>query len=314
MEETSPCLICGHDAQMDTKNQRVDANTIRLDPDVLVNCPRCGEYELPAMEWNGLSRVVWSQEFRSALSCAARQASETGERLRITEENARTYSEAHVDTRVADNLDNLLRCIARHAPRPGSVVSFFTDTDFTLIDCYNSEEFRQYLHWLKTGGLLFSSGTLQQETFGLTVEGWNRVQPLPRPGGIPRRCFVAMWFSDVTKDAYDRGIEPGVIDAGFKPIRIDRKEHNNEIPDEIMAEIRDCQFMVADFTGQRHGVYYEAGFAVGLGRPVIYCCREDEVPKLHFDTNHKNHVVWTTPEELRDRLFKRIRVTIIEKG
>jgi nucleoside 2-deoxyribosyltransferase len=117
-----------------------------------------------------------------------------------------------------------------------------------------------------------------------------------------------------TRVAYESGISPALSDAGFTPIRIDRKEHNNEIPDEIIAEIRNCQFMVADFTGQRAGVYYEAGFAMGLGRAVIWCCRKDEIGNLHFDTNHKNHIDWETPEELRERLYRRIRATILEKA
>jgi nucleoside 2-deoxyribosyltransferase len=148
----------------------------------------------------------------------------------------------------------------------------------------------------------------------LSLQGWNRVQPLSRPGGISGQCFVAMWFSEQTRAAYEQGIALAVSEAGFKPIRIDQKEHNNEIPDEIIAEIRNAQFMVADFTGQRQGVYYEAGFAMGLGRPVIWCCRDDEIVKLHFDTNHKNHIAWQTPGELRERLYKRIRATIIEVG
>ena len=84
--------------------------------------------------------------------------------------------------------------------------------------------------------------------------------------------------------------------------------------DEIIAEIRNCEFMVADFTGQRAGVYYEAGFAMGLGRSVIWCCHKDEVEKLHFDTNHKNHIAWETPAGLRERLYRRIRATILAKG
>jgi nucleoside 2-deoxyribosyltransferase len=123
-----------------------------------------------------------------------------------------------------------------------------------------------------------------------------------------------MWFSEVTREAYDAGIAPALSEAGFSPIRIDRKEHNNEIPDEIMSEIRNCQFMVADFTGQRAGVYYEAGFAMGLGRPVIWCCHKDEIGKLHFDTNHRNHIDWQTPAELKERLYLRIRATILEKA
>jgi nucleoside 2-deoxyribosyltransferase len=123
-----------------------------------------------------------------------------------------------------------------------------------------------------------------------------------------------MWFNDETRDAFESGIEPAISDAGFKAIRIDLKEHNNEIPDEIIAEIRNSQFVVADFTGQRAGVYYEAGFAMGLGRTVIWCCRRDEVEKLHFDTNHKNHVTWRSPKELREKLYRRIRATILEQG
>ena len=89
-----------------------------------------------------------------------------------------------------------------------------------------------------------------------------------------------MWFSEETRAAYEQGIEPAVSEAAFKPIRIDRKGHNNEIPDEKVAEIRDSQFVVADFTKQRPGVYYEAGFAMGLGRPVIWCCRKDDIGNL----------------------------------
>lgn len=116
----------------------------------------------------------------------------------------------------------------------------------------------------------------------------------------------AMWFSEETRAAYEVGIEPAILRAGFTPSRIDRKEHNNEIPDEIISEIRNSEFMVADFTGQRAGVYYEAGFAMGLGRRVIWCCRDDDIDKLHFDTNHRNHIKWRTPQELGERLYTRI--------
>jgi len=184
-----------------------------------------------------------------------------------------------------------------------------------LIDCHSKEEFDWYIHWLTKQNLAFRTGAgLTGVQLALTFDGWNQVQPLARPGGIPGRCFVAMWFTPETSAAYEQGIEPAVSRAGFKPIRIDRKEHNNEIPDEIIAEIRNSQFMVADFTGQRPGVYYEAGFAMGLGRPVVWCCRSDEVEKIHFDTNHKNHVIWQTPQDLQENLYKRIRATILEQG
>jgi hypothetical protein len=67
---------------------------------------------------------------------------------------------------------------------------------------------------------------------------------------------------------------------------------------------------VADYTGHRGGVYFEAGFALGLGLKVIPTCRDDEIFELHFDIKHLNTLGWQTPAELADKLNKRIRAVI----
>ncbi len=89
------------------------------------------------------------------------------------------------------------------------------------------------------------------------------------------------------------------------------KDFNDEIVDEIISEIRKSKFIVADFTGNRGGVYYEAGFAKGLGLEVIFCCKKDDFKNMHFDVNHKNYIVWETGEDLYNKLRKRISATII---
>ena len=123
-----------------------------------------------------------------------------------------------------------------------------------------------------------------------------------------------MWFADGMVEAYGKGIEPGIREAGFNPLRIDQKDHANRIEDEIIAEIRRSRFLVADFTqgedGARGGVYYEAGFAHGLGLPVIFTCHQHSLDTLHFDTSHYNHIVWSEPDELREKLANRIRAVI----
>ena len=102
----------------------------------------------------------------------------------------------------------------------------------------------------------------------------------------------------------------------YRPIRIDKAEFNDRIDDEIIAEIRRSRFLVADFTqdgdSARGGVYYEAGFAHGLDRPVIFTCRKNVIDKglIHFDTRQYNHIAWTTAEELRKRLADRIAAII----
>ena len=149
----------------------------------------------------------------------------------------------------------------------------------------------------------------------LSPEGWKRVQPLPRLGGIPGRCFVAKWFDASMNDVFELGISRAVVDCGLPaPIRIDRKEHNNQITDEIMAEIRDAEFVIADFSGNRGGVYYEAGFARGLGRPVIHCCRDTDFDDRHFDTKLINHIKWSDAADLRHKLANRIKATIIPRA
>lgn len=283
-------------------------------------CPVCGEF---VMTFALSADSDMQGQPHPYLSAATRKASEAGSPLVLTMDNWRQLEDQQRSIRVSQKLADLLRLVADRSGTPGKVWKIAPDRDYPLIAAHDVTELRSYLDHLYQRKFLAKlqtyfdvdiSDELTVTECKLTIAGWEALEPFPRPGGIPGRCFVAMWFSDQTSAAYDGGIAPAVKDAGFTPIRIDKKEHNNEIPDEIMAEIRNSQFMVADFTGQRAGVYYEAGFAMGLGRPVIWCCRKDEIGYLHFDTNHKNHIDWQTPEELRERLYRRIRATILEQG
>ena len=120
--------------------------------------------------------------------------------------------------------------------------------------------------------------------------------------------FVAMWFDPSLQDAWINGFDPGIRVAGFRPFRIDA--YVSGITDEIMAEIRRSRFVVADYTGQANGVYFEAGFALGLGLRVIPTCRADEIDKLHFDIKHLNALLWNTPADLAEGLNRRIRAVI----
>ena len=104
-----------------------------------------------------------------------------------------------------------------------------------------------------------------------------------------------MWFDNEMEEAWVKGFQPGIEEAGFEAVRIDKKDFNNKIDDEIIAEIRRSRFVVAYFThgkkGARGGVYYEAGFAHGLGIGVIFTWRKDELK-----TNLKNRIVATLGE------------------
>lgn len=128
------------------------------------------------------------------------------------------------------------------------------------------------------------------------------------------QAFIAMWFDKSMREPYAIGIESAVREMGYQPLRIDQKEHVNKIDDEIIAEIRRSRFLVADFTSERGsprgGVYFEAGYALALGKPVIWSCRSDLINDVHFDTRQFNHIVWETPEDLKKKLINRIGAII----
>ena len=146
----------------------------------------------------------------------------------------------------------------------------------------------------------------------LSPVGLDSVEKLKARNPESAQAFVAMWFTTDLENAWKNGFERGIEAAGFRCIRIDQKEHANKICDEIIAEIRRSRFVVADYTGQRGGVYYEAGFASGLGLPVINTCKKDHMAQLHFDIRQYNCIDWESESELAARLQKRIEAVIGE--
>jgi nucleoside 2-deoxyribosyltransferase len=127
--------------------------------------------------------------------------------------------------------------------------------------------------------------------------------------------FCAMWFDDEVKSAWTDAIEPGIREAGWEPLRVDGVEHAGKIDDQIVESIRQSRFVVADFTGHRGGVYFEAGLAQGLGIPVIWTCRDDCIKDLHFDIRQYNCVVWKNDDflDFKSRLTNRI-VAVLGRG
>lgn len=224
--------------------------------------------------------------------------------------------------------DNLLRYIQQRLPHIGSDFYFETDAA-TLGDLQKPEPRRAYMEMLawsestEIEELLFlldylkSTSRIQQESYGATcfkyrptVLGYSHLDEIDHTVADSSQAFVAMWFDPSMDEVWETGFNPAISDAGYRAVRIDQKEHLNKIDDEIIAEIRRSRFLVADFTGARGGVYYEAGFAHGLNIPVVFTCRQDAMDDLHFDTRQYSHLVWETPQELRVALAKRVSAVL----
>ena len=82
--------------------------------------------------------------------------------------------------------------------------------------------------------------------------------------------------------------------------------------DNVMrARIRDAAFVLVDLTHANEGAYWEAGYAEGLGKHVLYLCnRQIFTDKgTHFDTNHCTTVLWdsATPAPFTEELKATLR-------
>jgi nucleoside 2-deoxyribosyltransferase len=159
-------------------------------------------------------------------------------------------------------------------------------------------------NWVKVGIKKSSNGEpFFSLPFTITDDGWveieNAVQNLNK-----KQVFIAMKFKDM--DNIYNAIYRAVEDAHFIPLRIDKKEHTNQISNEIQYEISRSVLIVADVTGQNQGVYFEAGYAIGLNIPVIWTCNEKEINEIHFDTRQYNTILWKDEDDLYEKLKKRI--------
>jgi len=178
----------------------------------------------------------------------------------------------------------------------------------------NSSEFRNLIRYLSEQGLAnYHPTSSENMTFGLTVSGLIEAESSSGQNDS-KTAFVAMWFSEEMNEAYTMGVVPAVDSCGYSPLRIDQREHNNKIDDEIISAIRSSRFVIADFSCgsdvARGGVYFEAGYAQGMDIPVIFCVRRSDLEKVHFDTRQYNHIVWADTSELFDKLKNRIAATI----
>lgn len=165
----------------------------------------------------------------------------------------------------------------------------------------------------------------------LTLYGHQYIESLGHQLSDSDQIFVAMWFNKQTQPLFENAIKPAIKDAGYKEMRIDDKPHNEKICDEIIAEIRKSKALISDMTcglakpeswsaenlvgAPRGGVFYEAGFAHGLGIPVIWTVNQDiaDIENVsHFDVRQFNQIRWTKDnlEEAKKKIQHRIEATL----
>lgn len=222
-----------------------------------------------------------------------------------------------------EKLDRILEYITYYTVYDGQTIRIDGPDEDDVAGMYfrNCEEWWFYLKSGIDQGFIRSvkSGEVVDEihdhtpilNYGLTVEGLSRLIKV-NESKASNYCFVAMSFDDELDEIYTNAIEPAIIETGFIPIRIDRVhiDADKTINDEIISGIKKARFTIADFTNHKDGVYFEAGYALGKGKKVIYSCKQDQIGKAHFDIRNYQHVLWQNESDFKKKLIHKIEAFI----
>ncbi|RII30186.1 MAG: hypothetical protein CXR30_07640 [Geobacter sp.] len=284
------------------------------------DCPCCGKYVIPE-DSIFIDAEPGFVEIKHLLSGYIREMNDYSEIPTVSKTNyISLLKHSIVPTTVLQKIDKLIQLVYRQTKALFQTIPIPLQPSVAY--CLNQEEFLAVLRAAEELGYLapHEEAMVIKSPINrhLTIKGLQRAEELRSANPTSKQCFVAMWFDDSMLQGFEGFIAPAIEETGYEAFIIPMKEHNDDITDHIIAEIRRSKFIIADFTGHRGGVYFEAGFAYGLGLPVIWSCREDwfnpvkdSSRRIHFDIDHYNFIVWKDGEDLKEKLRNRIRATII---
>lgn len=284
------------------------------------DCPRCGRFALSGTAVDDLEHTLRrDSEGPAKLSHALRRASEAA-----TDEFFSTYTIEEVLKRPLprpkEQADSLIRWLAQNTPGPGELLEIAPETHLAIIGAKSPAGFalvvdHLFATGLVTGHQIPAIGVQGRAQATLSFKGWEYYEELAKGSAIYRKAFMAMKFGDpVLERVLVDVFRPAAAKAGFDLFKLDDVPKAGLIDDRLRVEIQASDFVVADLSHDNLGAYWEAGYAEGLGKPVIYTCEQAkfETTKTHFDTNHHLTIVWDAnrPGEAGNALKATIRATL----
>ena len=110
----------------------------------------------------------------------------------------------------------------------------------------------------------------------LSLDGWERYEAEKRGRFSGHYGFIAMKFNDPELDSFVKDVVQPVVkeEIGYDLVDMRNVSQTGSIDNIMLVRIRDSAFVIADLTHDNHGAYWEAGYAEGLGKPVVYICEK----------------------------------------
>ena len=122
-----------------------------------------------------------------------------------------------------------------------------------------------------------------------------------------KHVFVIMSFSKDPKldDAYE-SFETICKEFDYECRRVDNASLTDRIVPEIFSSIKKAAFIIVDLSEHKPNVYYELGFAQGLGKDCVVTAYKDT--PLPFDVADIPTIFWEGQKQLKDQLREKLKV------
>lgn len=149
-------------------------------------------------------------------------------------------------------------------------------------------------------------GVLNDPSYGIETEQ-KRSATVKADPILKGYVFIAMPMAG-EKPEYDDvhdAIKAAAKECGLNAERVDEVQSNERITDRLLESIRLAEYVIADLTDSKPNVFYEAGYAHGVGKIPIYVAKAGT--KLEFDLKDYPIIFFSSMRELREGLIKRLR-------
>lgn len=310
---TLPCLICNLDSQLIYTKYGFDG--------VTVECIHCGVFDLSGTLMSQLPAIKTENPLAIAkLSHGLRNAQKENAPTTLTVEMCDAILKMPLP-KPKEQADLMIRWLAESHQEPGQAIRLNYVDHGAIIGSQSATNFAFTIEYMIQSGFL--NGEIVRKSMALdnrynlflTIKGWDIYDGIKTQRRYYRKAFMAMKFNDAhLEKTLEEVFKPAVKKAGFDLFKSVEQLGAGLIDNQIRAQIQASDFVIADLSHDNLGAYWEAGYAEGLGKPVIYTCQKSkfENSKTHFDTNHHLTIVWDdeNPKQCEKELIATIRVTL----
>lgn len=290
-------------------------------------CEACGRFEITGsalFSYFDTDRSTLSALQRAALSHRLSTATRGPGGLMITADWMEHFLQSARLPNPIEQVRNLIRLIGDRRSETGEGCFLDTTIDTPRVGAFNPEMLDQLRKELEAKGIVKQvarvgmqkprgEGEIIAWLYDLTLDGWELYEAEKQGQVVGKYGFIAMKFGDPILDAFvENTVKPSVQDGiGYALVDLRDVARAGVIDNILREQIRDAAFILVDLTHDNSGAYWEAGYAEGLGKPVVYLCEQNKFDnaKTHFDTNHCTTVLWSTDkqEQFRADLIATLR-------